>query len=262
MIRIHGDKIMLIDFSYYILHRYHALKAWCRFSKTSLTDDEFLTRFYEKFEPQLIKLTKQYGVFPEHVIFVGDCKRETIWRKRIDSEYKSNRDNLSQCQVLPASFFNLIYDKIVPEITAKYNNQFVCFDEMEADDIISVIVSKCCDIDTIIITNDNDYLQLNKKNVQIFNLKSLNICSRGTGEPWKDLTMKILTGDVSDNIKCVCSKKIANGLIQKNMDEIHKYIDENGLRTKFEHNRSLIDFDLIPEEYVEKVVSNLEICSH
>jgi 5'-3' exonuclease len=262
MIRIHGRKIMLIDFSYYILHRYHALKAWCRFSKTSFTDDEFLTRFYEKFEPEWIKLTKQYGVSPKNVLFVGDCKRESIWRKRIDSEYKSNRDNLSECHVLPSSFFEIIYNKIVPEITAKYNNQFVCFDEMEADDIISIIVSKCGDIDITIITNDNDYLQLNKDNVHIFNLKSLNICSRGTGEPWKDLTMKILTGDASDNIKSVCSKKIANGLIQKNMDEFNKYIDENGLRTKYEHNRLLIDFDLIPIEYVEKVVSNLEICSH
>ena len=256
-----NEKLMLIDFSYYILYRYYALKSWCKFSKTTLSDQDLLKRFHEKFELQFLKLVKHYDIPPENVIFVGDCKRDTIWRRQIDSEYKSNRDNLSQNQcIVPPSFFEHVYGIIVPEITRKYDNQFVCFDEMEADDVISIICSKCCDsIQMTIITNDNDYLQLSNSNTKIYNLKSLDICSRGTGNPKIDLIMKILTGDVSDNIKCVCSKRIANLLVQKDDCEIEHYIEENGLRTKYDHNRLLIDFSMIPTEYSNKVLSNLEI---
>ena len=261
-IRIHNhEKLMLIDFSYYILHRYYALQSWCKISKNTLSEEEMLHRFHQKFQPQFLQLIKQYDVLPENVIFVGDCKRDTIWRRQLDSEYKANRDAISKTHNIPLSFFELMYETVIPEITNQYNNQFVCFDEMEADDIISVICTECDDINIIIISNDNDYLQLNTSNIQIYNLKSLNICSRGTGHANKDLQLKILTGDVSDNIKSVCPKRIATMLVETDPCELELYIENNGLKSKYNHNRSLIDFSMIPKKYSDLVVSSLEKCN-
>lgn len=83
---------------------------------------------------------------------------------------------------------------------------------LEADDCIAISVKHLiktqpgCTI--YIITSDNDYLQLIRENVHIYNLafKNLKDSKVFTGNPEKDLKIKTIMGDSSDNIPSVFPK--------------------------------------------------------
>ena len=159
-IRIYNEPVLFIDFSYYILHKYFAIHTWCKLSKQTMTEDEMIQRFEDKFEDNFVKLAKKYCVQPDNVFFIGDCRRNTIWRKDIYPEYKSSRDLLPA--TVPSKFFDIVYKDIIPNITKKFNNHFVTVDHLEGDDIIAIL-TKCALkkelSDITIITNDNDYQQ-------------------------------------------------------------------------------------------------------
>ena len=259
-IRIYNEPVLFIDFSYYILHKYFAIHTWCKLSKQTMTEDEMIQRFVDKFEENFVKLAKKYCVQPDNVFFIGDCRRNNIWRKDIYPEYKSSRDLLPT--TIPPKFFEIVYSIIIPNITKKFNNHFVTVDHLEGDDIIAILTRYALKkefSDITIITNDNDYQQLNHEHVKIYNLKNIDICKRGFGDPTQDLRQKILLGDKSDNIKPICSTKVANGIIGLNETQFFDYLQNNKLVTDYTFNETLIDFEHIPEPFVKDIQKNIRI---
>ena len=139
--------------------------------------------------------------------------------------------------------------------------QYSTYPQLEADDCLAIvtknIVSKYPKANIYIITSDMDYLQLARDNVHIYDLKFKKLTEKKSSfnDPEKDLFVKILTGDKSDNISGVfkkCGPKTAC-----------KYYDDKELfKTKLENvegainryllNKKMIDFNEIPENLIKE----------
>jgi 5'-3' exonuclease len=113
--------------------------------------------------------------------------------------------------------------------------------------------------DVIIVTNDNDYLQLRQDGVFIYNLLGKNGTSLGTrskGTPDVDLLIKVLMGDTSDNICSVHPKvgiKTAQKVANMTPEARLAWLKEKGAECvrRFDMNMKLVSFTYIPEDLVE-----------
>ena len=72
---------------------------------------------------------------------------------------------------------------------------------------------------------------------------------------------KALIGDKSDNIKRVgkITKTTADKIIQRPVNEIYEWLKDNELLTEYNNNIRLIDFNYIPEELINNLLSNINI---
>jgi 5'-3' exonuclease len=118
------------------------------------------------------------------------------------------------------------------------------------------------DINVVIITNDNDFLQLVDSQVQVYNMQFKELMKRGYNNPKIDLLFKAIYGDKSDNISKIGSgitKEKALMISNMTEDEREKYIKECGYEDKFILNMKLISFEYIPKEYTEIFSNNVKI---
>lgn len=258
MIKIQKDKpVLLIDLSYYLIYRYFALMSWFKISQTEYNEAILLTKYEDIFIKTLHKIIKKLKCEAHNTVLVGDCCRNTIWRNSIYPDYKGTRSKQHQDNPINEKIFPLIYEKILPNLE---NIQYICINELEADDVIYGITKKI-ENNIFILSNDNDYLQLIDDRVSVFNLPSLkSIGKRSIGCPKKDLLMKILTGDVSDNIQGVVSKKTCKTLLEKSLFEIEEYLDSKNLLSQYKMNSLLIDMNNIPQDLLDTI--SLEIYIH
>lgn len=261
-------RYLLIDLSYYVFYRYYAIVNYIKLStKTTpnldnvLEDEVFISKFSEMFEKSLFKLVKMHFCVKNlhtctdlQVIFVKDCCRARIWRLEHFPLYKANRDQSKKKDRFDGMIFEHVYNVILPNLIEKYNCVYDFFvDHSEADDCIAIITKCLTDEDrAIIITNDNDYLQLSDSVDGIYNLQGKNLntklvngCSRSS------MLSKVLIGDPSDNIKGVFSKTKAMNILNNctNIEDIELQVQQftDSQKKTFELNKQLIDFDYIPE---------------
>ena len=101
-----------------------------------------------------------------------------------------------------------------------------------------------------------DYLQLARENVELYDLKYKKLTERKSSfnNAEKDLFVKILTGDKSDNITGVfkkCGPKTACKYYDNPELFKNKLEKEEGSKEKYELNRKIIDFNYIPLELVQ-----------
>ena len=259
MIKIYSNEdVLLIDFSYFFIYRYHALNSWFKISETPYDEDLFIAKYKKLFLTNIENTIKKLKMKHCNTILVGDCSRSNIWRKSIFNDYKGNRDKLYERSPINPKIFPIIYDEIIPTLQTK-GIQFICVDELEADDVIYGITRKI-ENNITILTNDNDYLQMIKENIEIVNLPSFkSIRSRGMACPAKDLLLKILCGDPSDNIPSVMGKKMATKFVNKDCaDDLTAYLTQNSLLEHVNFNASLIDMRNIPIELLDKI--EITIC--
>ena len=163
-----------------------------------------------------------------------------------------------------ANFNRRIFDTF-NNYVYKHSLKKVFFERLEADDVIYLIQDKLkysISSSIIIITNDNDYLQLIDKNIVIMNMQFKDISLRGNKNPKINLNYKALYGDKSDNILKITSsltKDKALTLAELNDTDLNKWLIENNLLDKFMFNMHLISFEHIPMEYVKKFYENIII---
>jgi len=265
--------MLLIDTSYLIFYRCFALKVWMANAfpdKNVMTDDllnipEFCEKYQKTFLTTVEKIMKATGQTLDDMIFIRDCPSAAVWRKSIYPEYKATRDYST---FNGKSVFQWTYDTILPKCA-----KVAQFPELEADDTAAIIVrwmhQHHPNHPVIIITNDNDYLQLAAENprVRLINLKEEDlVAKRSLGTPLRDLYKKIIMGDPSDNIPKVFERCGPKTLL-KYADEPHELaaaLDKNPeFRQRFELNEQLIDFRKIPLRFVPPVyewcATNLEL---
>ena len=250
--------LLLIDLSYFVFFRYFALLAYFKKSEREFEFDDFIERFDRLFQTNLLKLCKNLKFDHANTILVGDCARAKIWRMEDLETYKSNRDNK---QKIHPGVFEIIYKHIIPRMERKFGIRYVSVDGAEADDVIGWIHRNTPNTTKVIVTNDNDYLQLADQNTTLLNLKMKNIVDRGTGNPQEDLLYKILVGDVSDNITGVVPPKKAQALVKMAEEEMHEVLRKDKLYDKFLCNKRLIDMRSIPDSIQEAISFKVKICS-
>lgn len=250
-IKVNNKPIILIDCSYYIFYRYFATKKWISFQKTDKVFD-FLNCFEKHFENDLQKLCKRFKTIRENIYFGVDCYRDNIWRNKYLDSYKEKRINNPE-------FDRDIFDYFKQTIGKKYNLSLITGENLEADDVIALLHRKLKDNELIIITNDNDYVQLKCEKTKILNMQFKDITINCKTDSF--VIHKALIGDKSDNIKRVgkMTKNQAEILITKPLKDINNWLEDNKLLEEFNNNLRLIDFNLIPEDLCIKFLENVEI---
>jgi 5'-3' exonuclease len=259
--------VILIDTSYFIFYRYFSTLKWYQYNKEdinyeTITDDEdFMNAFYKHILADFKKLCKTWKTTMTQVIFCYDCPRESIWRNSFTNGYKNQR--------VPSTTFNPnIFTKFYGYIEETFHNK-IAIDNLEADDVVfltkKMLQENGFDKEHIvIITNDNDYLQIIDEQTKIFNMSGNgnDITKRSCGNPKKDLKMKIIMGDKSDNIQPIhkgIGAITANKLASLTDEDLETYLSEKGCKDIFDNNKLLIDFDMIPAENIEKFKSMVNI---
>jgi len=260
--------IIIIDQSYYIFNRYYATYNWYKRQNNEDFDYEnidensdFILAFFRHFESDMKKIIKKYNTIKSNIVFCVDCCRSEIWRNELYPNYKLTRSKKTN--------FNSIIFILFRNYISNYNYNYCEYNNLEADDIAYLLQKKIKDdfinYKIIIITNDNDYLQMYDKNILIHNMQFKDLSLRIKNNPKVELEFKIIYGDKSDNII-----KIQPNLNKENafklaiMEEIekYKYLKDNNLIEKYQLNKKLIDLKEIPEKLTDAFYSKYNIISN
>ena len=170
-------------------------------------------------------MTKVRMLIKQHkfnkVILMWDGENGGFYRYLIDPAYKGNRENKSFHGKIELSGFELKKEKQKRESTLKQKKRIQSYaeelflrqievDNVEADDLIASYVKDNHEIEDIYIyTNDRDFSQLLKHNLTILfdnvdePIDKHNFFFKFKYHYSNALTMKIICGDTSDNIKGV-----------------------------------------------------------
>jgi 5'-3' exonuclease len=264
-----NSTFIFIDGSYFCFYRYYSLINWWRnaYPEEPLEDpfqnEKFVEKFRKTFVENVQQIPKKLGFSKldiDPIIIVGkDCKRENIWRTELFPKYKANRANGAEDGFMGGPFFKMAYEE---ELFVKGGAKTILkHGKLEADDCIAISVklltAKYPDCNIYIITSDKDYLQLNSHNVHLFNLAFKNIAENksSTGDPKKDLEIKIIMGDTSDNIPSAfpkCGPKTAQKCLEDPEFFKKKMAGNPDYYKQYELNKKLVDFNNIPEELVNE----------
>jgi 5'-3' exonuclease len=269
---------ILIDGSYFNFYRYCALLSWWKNAFPELLDEiaepfqnpQFVAKFRKLFVENVKGLPKKLGLDKvglaktRNIMIVGkDCKRENIWRSTLFPAYKGTRDNSPESGFKGGPFFKMVYeDDLFLEGGAKAVLKHPC---LEADDCLAIstklLLKKYPTCSIYIITGDKDYLQLASERVHLFNLafKRLNEQKSSYNDAAKDLFCKIVTGDPSDNIPPIfkgCGPKTAVKYFENRESFLSKLEADSEAKKRYEFNRTLIDFNYIPEHLVQEFLLN------
>lgn len=260
---------LVIDLSYAIFYRFYAVRAYMRISKRTdfelnVDDDIFKSMFKKGVMDMIIKLVRKHK--PDQLIFAVDCMRCNIWRRQVMQDYK-NRSNLSD---FDSRVFPLTINEIIPEVINKMNNftisrkphpvsvNIMKHDSCEADDLV-YIYCKLIEQEKlkVIITGDNDYLQLLDDKTEIYCLKGKSLRLKSTGCCETDLLQKVIGGDPSDNVPKILSKNaLAQLFKEKSTAEIfEKFKDDEA----FNRNLEMVDMRCIPKELILSVVAEFPV---
>ena len=269
---------IFIDGSYFNFYRYCALLSWWKNAFPEHLDEiiepfqnpQFVAKFRKLFVENVKGLPKKLGLDKvglnglRNIMIVGkDCKRENIWRSTLFPAYKGTRDNSPESGFKGGAFFKMVYeDGLFLEGGAK---AVLKHPSLEADDCIAIstklLLEKYPTCSIYIITGDKDYLQLASDRVHLFNLafKRLNEQKSSYNDAAKDLFCKIVTGDPSDNIPPIfkgCGPKTAVKYFENMESFLSKLEADPEAKKRYELNRTLVDFNYIPEHLVQEFLLN------
>lgn len=261
---------ILIDGSYYCFHRYYSIINWWKNAhkeetiENPIENEIFVGKFKKTFVENIKEIPKKLNIQDKNpIIIVGkDCKRSEIWRTKLLPSYKSTRNNDN---FKGGPLFKMAYEeKLFEEGGAK---EILEYPTLEADDCIAIYTTKLlseypeCKI--YIITSDKDYLQLSSVSVHIYNLSFVKISElkSSMGNASYDLAIKIIMGDISDNIPSVfprCGMKTALKCINDENYFKQKMNNNEEYYKQYELNKILIDFKNIPDEIKNEYVIKID----
>jgi 5'-3' exonuclease len=223
-----------------------------------------MNKYTKLFEDNLERLRKKNNVPYENVVFAKDCIRDHIWRYKHYANYKKSRDE--RLSTFNGDIFKYCYNKLLPELQTRLGVQSCEHPHAEADDIIAVFTRHIRRQDeharVIIVTNDNDYLQLIDPNVTLVNMKNMDLKSRLHYDPDVYLKIKIIMGDKSDNIPGVfpkCGEKKAQQFAEDPALLAEKLDKNEEHKRRYELNELLMDTTKVPDEIQEDIRTMLNI---
>lgn len=268
-----------IDMKIYMNDQYEWDKNW-----------EFLRKLQINAEKCFKDLVRFHNITEyENVFFIRDSSRDSNWRKKIFSSYKSNRKNvINHCggQVNVSTIFNFIYSDTIPLLNRKYNFHLVKVNNAEADDVIGVLANHyASEFEIVVISSDTDYLQLLvHKNISIYNARNQNMeykLIQNTEHTSSQmmykirnekldineriylammfLFKKIIKGDKSDNISPCFRKKREVNYYLSDFAKLHEKIKtDEAIFEKFRRNSYLIDFVYVPDDIQNKILETFK----
>jgi deoxyribonuclease-4 len=244
-----SQKLLFVDLGYLFHYRYHATRRNLICARKDTEDENILhDTFINHLEEQLSKLTKKLKLTKNEIFFCKDARKHTFWRTELYPDYKANRGT--------ADDLCLEWQYEMYDIVKKYGN-FLELEHSEADDIvylsIKTIQNKYPNKEIIILSSDRDYYQiLDRPNIKLMDGSGKETIGTNTKDAQKHLWIKILTGDITDNIPPVikgCGPKTAEKLID-NPQEFKQWIIDKRCNEQIIFNRQLVAFHHIPQTYI------------
>jgi len=188
-----ADKLLLFDGNALVHRAYHALPPF-------RSPDGTLVNAVYGFMSSLLAAIALHT--PKYVVVAFDVAGKTF-RNELYEQYKATRQKADQA----------LYDQI-PIIQALLKNMNVPsfgVAGFEADDVLATIAKQAKGVDTIIVTGDNDALQLVGDHVTVYSVSrgdklAVSYTTQGVVDrygipPERLADYKSLTGDPSDNVK-------------------------------------------------------------
>ena len=267
------QNIIFIDGSYFVFFRYYAMMSWYKISRREIPeipieDENFVECFRNTFIKRIKELPGKLGFIKKSktkIYVAKDCPRKEIWRNQFIDQYKATRD-YSNFHGQP--FFKMAYDELFIESGIEKIFQYPT---LEADDCIAILIKQMREknitsqANVVVITADQDYLQLCGDDIEIKTLKfkTINNEKTSTGDPKCDLFLKILLGDKSDNISKVFNKcgKVTALKLWNDKKQFFQKLKKENCKDKFVLNRKLIDFNYIPTELSTAFVDSIDFDS-
>ena len=249
---------LLLDGSYYVFFRYHAMGLWWKRARREdePVDPLACPRYCESFSRNFVKkiegLGKLVGHDPNDGPLIGvlaeDCAPGTCWRRGVCETYKGTR---KQDPVAHAHFELVRRSKLFHH---PFLRTHLSYPGLEGDDCIAIMVEeirrKEPSARITIVSSDGDFKQLLGPHTRMVDLKG-----RVTGgetnpiDPERELFCKVVAGDPSDNIPPIlprCGRKTAESYYE-HPDRLEAKLRESchaaGI---YARNRLLVDFRLIP----------------
>lgn len=252
---IENDAVVFLDVSHFVFQRYYALIRWCKISGHEFAStDEMCEMFEKRFVNALDDFKKKLGFKWENFYMAIDCPRDTIWRMNLFCDYKSNRGDKTHQNFDPIVFANT-RDKIIPKLVSERGVHVLMYPRAEADDIVAVCHSAIRksnnDREIIILTNDNDYLQLIDDQTRILNANLYELKDRFDAETLGVFGLwKSIRGDTSDNIPAIDKKIGDKTALRCALDDsaLQDKLQNEVVKRNFELNKTLVMFECIPQD--------------
>ena len=189
------------------------------------------------------------------------------WRKNEYPYYKAHRKKVRDKQKSEGMDWSALFqtiNTIILEIDEFFPYKVIRVPHAEGDDVIAVL-ARTLQEKSIIISSDKDFTQLQKyKNIKQFSPIQKKMLT--VSDPYKYLKEHIIRGDKGDGIPNILSaddcivegvrqRPISKKKVETWMDKKPEDFCENGMSEKWERNKKLIDFDCIPKEITDAIVS-------
>nr|WRJ69900.1 5'-3' exonuclease [Oceanusvirus sp.] len=255
--------ILLIDTSYVVFARYYSALTWYKASinrnpdvTTLFESPVFQNKFSDLFNSSINRVIDAHCDSDTIVIFARDCNRNSVWRRAHFEGYKESR---TQNGNFNSEAFSHAYNEVIPRRLRSSGGSVIGSAGAEGDDVIGVIHAHLRDAGSteivVILTNDNDCIQLSDERTRVINLLQQDVGQRrGSLTPSQYLRYRILSGDRSDNIPSIvprCGPKTATRLVTEH--------DEQALRRiygdkSYDRNDLLMNMRNVPEDIHRDII--------
>lgn len=217
------------------------------------------------------RFRKEFG----DLVICCDCDGGMYWRKEIFKYYKSSRKrNRAKSKFDWDTIFKIL-KKVKTELKDHFPYKVIETPRAEADDIIAVL-SKFSNEPTVIISNDRDYLQLQKfSHVKQYSpYKGMFV---STDDPRLSLKEKILCGDDGDGVPNILSDDDVFEVSTKRQRPMRKEKleywlkespgsfskvtkeDQDTMYKNWDRNEVMIDLEYIPTPIQEQILETFEV---
>lgn len=257
--------MLLIDLSYFIFYRYYATYSWYRKSGQEaqpppMQSAVFLSKYDQMFEASVTELRSRFNIPWSRIIFAKDCCREDIWRREHYAAYKHGRDE--RLDSFDKEIFKHTITSVIPGMQSKHGGcHVISIAHMEADDLVACVKrhirEETPEQEIVIITNDNDYVQLIDDFTLVVNLQGCDLKNRVLCDPAEYLEQKIIMGDKSDNIPSIARKigEKTSAKLAIDREALESlFVRVPSAKAQYELNKLLISFESIPDDLREQAV--------
>jgi 5'-3' exonuclease len=246
--------VLALDTSFFVFHQFFSARRRARADGASLGVAADLDRFVAQLRATISRKVREYDVPLGNLIFLMDCARSDIWRRRIYPEYKATRGD-------KVGFNTDAFETAMQEVIKRFEGQgavVLSHPHAEADDLAAGVArwaNACEAARLVIVTGDSDFLQLAGGRVHVHTIYGeCALSSLACGDPQRLLLRKILMGDKSDNIPSIRPRmgpKAADSWMDKGVERM--LADDPQARANYERNRTLVDLQCAPAEMLAGV---------
>ena len=265
------DAVLIIDTSYIVFAKYYAALNWYKTYvdrnpdiPTIVHNSTFTAKYSANFERCVARVCARFGVQGGNVVFAKDCSKSSVWRRQLFDAYKASRMHNG---LFNREIFAFTYGTLVPSLIRAHGGAVVGTETAEADDVIAIVHRHVRDKLrrlAVILSNDNDSIQLLDAGTRITNLMNCDVGGRrGALTPEQYLLCRIISGDRSDNIPSVfpyCGMKTAARMVtQSTREQLDALVAARpGAAADFERNDRLMNMAMIPDDIRARVVALIE----